>query len=55
MFNKTYHATHPDMMEGVSNEQLRERYIVSGLLKIISRSRRNVGKELKFRRCRMLL
>ena len=33
MFNKTYHATHPDMMEGVSNEQLRERYIVSGLFK----------------------
>lgn len=31
MFNKTYHATHPDMMEGVSNEQLRDRYIVSGL------------------------
>lgn len=33
MFNKTYHATHPDMMEGVSNEQLRDRYIVSGLFK----------------------
>ena len=31
MFNKTYHATHPDMMEGVSNAQLRDRYIVSGL------------------------
>ena len=31
MFNKTYHATHPDMMEGVSNEQLRDRYLVSGL------------------------
>jgi len=31
MFNKTYHATHPDMMEGVSNEQLRDRYIVSGM------------------------
>jgi len=33
VFNKTYHATHPDMMEGVSNEDLRERYIVSGLFK----------------------
>lgn len=33
MFNKTYHATHPYMMEGVSNEQLRDRYIVSGLFK----------------------
>lgn len=33
MFNKTYHATHPDMMEGVSNEQLRERYIVPDLFK----------------------
>lgn len=33
MFNKTYHATHPDMMEGVSNEQLRDRYIVPDLFK----------------------
>jgi len=33
VFNKTYHATHPDMMEGVSNEQLRDRYIVSGIFK----------------------
>lgn len=33
MFNKTYHATHPDMMEGVSNEQLRDRYIISDLFK----------------------
>ncbi len=31
MFNKTYHATHPDMMDCVSNEELRDRYIVSGL------------------------
>ncbi len=31
MFAKTYHATHPDMMEDVSNEELRERYLVSGL------------------------
>lgn len=31
MFDKSYHATHPDMMEGASNEQLRNRYIVSNL------------------------
>ncbi len=31
MFEKTYHATHPDMMEGASNEQLRDRHVVSSL------------------------
>ncbi len=31
MFDKTYHATHPDSMHAVSNEQLRERYLLSGL------------------------
>jgi 4-deoxy-L-threo-5-hexosulose-uronate ketol-isomerase len=31
MFCKTYHATHPDMMAGASNEQLRERYLVTDL------------------------
>ncbi|MEO8115367.1 MAG: 5-dehydro-4-deoxy-D-glucuronate isomerase [Phenylobacterium sp.] len=31
MFKKTYHATHPDMMEGVDNEALRARYLVGGL------------------------
>ena len=31
MFNKVYHATHPDMMDGVENEKLRERYVVSSL------------------------
>jgi 4-deoxy-L-threo-5-hexosulose-uronate ketol-isomerase len=31
MFSKTYHATHPDMMRGVSNEQLRERYLIGDL------------------------
>ena len=31
MFTKTYHATHPDMMDGASNEQLRERYLIGDL------------------------
>ncbi len=31
MYCKTLHATHPDMMAQVSNEQLRERYLMSGL------------------------
>lgn len=31
MFSKTYQATHPDMMDGVSNEALRERYLVTGM------------------------
>ena len=31
MFKKTYHATHPDMMVGASNEVLRDRYLVGGL------------------------
>ena len=31
MYRKTYHATHPDMMENVSNEQLRERYLIPEL------------------------
>jgi 4-deoxy-L-threo-5-hexosulose-uronate ketol-isomerase len=31
MFRKTYHATHPDMMAGVSNETLRDRYLVTDL------------------------
>ncbi|MBB5014759.1 5-dehydro-4-deoxy-D-glucuronate isomerase [Rehaibacterium terrae] len=31
MFRKTYHATHPDMMAGVSNQQLRDRYLIDGL------------------------
>ena len=31
MFAKTYHATHPDSMDGASNEQLRERYLMTGL------------------------
>ncbi|MGO4221184.1 5-dehydro-4-deoxy-D-glucuronate isomerase [Lysobacter sp. TAF61] len=31
MFAKTYHATHPDMMDGASNDQLRERYLIQDL------------------------
>jgi 4-deoxy-L-threo-5-hexosulose-uronate ketol-isomerase len=31
VFKKTYHATHPDMMVGASNQQLRDRYLVDGL------------------------
>jgi 4-deoxy-L-threo-5-hexosulose-uronate ketol-isomerase len=31
VFKKIYHATHPDMMAGASNQQLRERYLVDGL------------------------
>ena len=31
MFAKTYHATHPDMMDCVSNDDLRDRYLVSGM------------------------
>jgi 4-deoxy-L-threo-5-hexosulose-uronate ketol-isomerase len=31
VFNKTYHATHPDMMDGATNDQLRDRYLIGGL------------------------
>jgi 4-deoxy-L-threo-5-hexosulose-uronate ketol-isomerase len=31
MFEKTFHATHPDMMKGASNEDLRQRYLITGL------------------------
>jgi len=31
VFKKTYHATHPDMMAGATNDQLRDRYLVSDL------------------------
>jgi 4-deoxy-L-threo-5-hexosulose-uronate ketol-isomerase len=33
MFERTYYATHPDMMECVSNEELRDRYLVEGLFR----------------------
>lgn len=31
MFAKTFHATHPDMMDCVSNDELRDRYLVGGM------------------------
>jgi 4-deoxy-L-threo-5-hexosulose-uronate ketol-isomerase len=31
VFKRTYHATHPDMMEGVDNETLRQRYLIGEL------------------------
>ena len=31
MFDKVYHATHPDMMDGAANQQLRDRYLVQNL------------------------
>ncbi len=31
MFKKTFHATHPDMMTGASNDALRDRYLVGDL------------------------
>jgi hypothetical protein len=31
MFAKTYHATHPDMMYAVTNDDLRDRYLMQGL------------------------
>ncbi|WP_333572417.1 5-dehydro-4-deoxy-D-glucuronate isomerase [Sphingomonas sp.] len=33
MFEKTYYATHPDMMAAASNSDLRDRYLVSGLFR----------------------
>jgi 4-deoxy-L-threo-5-hexosulose-uronate ketol-isomerase len=31
MFEKTFHATHPDMMDGAANDALRDRYLVGGM------------------------
>ncbi len=31
MFKKTYQATHPDMMQGVDNQTLRDRYLVTDM------------------------
>jgi len=33
MFCKTFHATHPDMMNSVTNNELRDRYLVQGMFK----------------------
>ena len=33
MYDRTYYATHPDMMECVSNEELRDRYLIDGLFR----------------------
>lgn len=34
MFDKTYYAVHPDMMDGASTEDLRDRHLVSDLFQI---------------------
>ncbi|MEQ1928999.1 MAG: 5-dehydro-4-deoxy-D-glucuronate isomerase, partial [Parvularculaceae bacterium] len=31
MFEKTLHATHPDMMDGAANEQLRSRHVIASM------------------------
>lgn len=33
MYEKTFYAAHPDMMDGASNEDLRDRHIVTGLFR----------------------
>jgi 4-deoxy-L-threo-5-hexosulose-uronate ketol-isomerase len=33
VFQKTYHATHPDMMQGADNDALRDRYLIGGLFR----------------------
>lgn len=33
MYERTYYATHPEMMEGASNQDLRDRHLVSGLFR----------------------
>src|SRR3546814_13581016 len=33
MFDRTYYATHPDMMACVSNDELRDRYLIPNLFR----------------------
>jgi 4-deoxy-L-threo-5-hexosulose-uronate ketol-isomerase len=33
MFERTFYATHPDMMDGATNAELRDRYLVPGLFR----------------------
>lgn len=33
MFEKTFHATHPDMMDSVTNDELRDRYLAQGMFR----------------------
>lgn len=33
MFDRTYYATHPDMMAGASNRELRDRYLIQNLFR----------------------
>jgi len=33
MYERTYYATHPDMMDRVSNEELRDRYLIGNLFR----------------------
>src|SRR3546814_3889743 len=33
MFDRTYYATHPDMMACVSNDELRDRYLIRNLFR----------------------
>lgn len=33
MYDRTYYATHPDMMACVSNDELRDRYLIQGLFR----------------------
>ena len=33
MFDRTYYATHPDMMVGASNDELRDRYLIQNLFR----------------------
>jgi 4-deoxy-L-threo-5-hexosulose-uronate ketol-isomerase len=47
MFDKVYHATHPDMMEGADNETLRARYVVSEIF-VVDTVRLNYSHNERF-------